>query len=165
MKILDNIIIEAYNIAITYLWKLRKHGMAKKKGNSKNMKFSPMRYETRLRHGAIWVERYSNKHIIRDYRKKFKLSVLDTLSDLYELKVLDKEKYNPLVEAEYKSQNPPKKQRGNKAKEKSKGQHYEVVDPWESEFFYVAGYTSGGVPYGVKWDELDSDLYEDLLKE
>ncbi|OOO00493.1 MAG: hypothetical protein ATN35_01255 [Epulopiscium sp. Nele67-Bin004] len=138
--------------------------MAKKKGKSNNVEFSPMRYETRLRHGAIWVEKYSNKNIIRDYRKKFKLSVLDTLSDLYKLNVLDKEKYNQLVEAEYKSQNPTKKQRGKKAKENSREHEYDMVDPLESEFFWVGGYTSGGAPYGVKWDELDSDLYENLLE-
>ncbi len=129
--------------------------MAKKKRTSNNNRnFSPMRPETRLRHGAIWVEKYSNQHIIRDYRKKFKLSVLETLEDLYKLDVLSEEKYDELVAAEYKNQNPTKKKRGKKAKEIKEKQEYEVVDPWESEFCLVMGYTSNGAPYGIRWDEL-----------
>lgn len=31
-------------------------------------------------------------------------------------------------------------------------------DPWpdsDENFAYIAGYTSGGFPYGVRWDELE----------
>lgn len=35
----------------------------------------------------------------------------------------------------------------------------EMNTPFESDdrFFYIAGYTSGGAPYGVTWEEMEFD--------
>ena len=32
----------------------------------------------------------------------------------------------------------------------------------DDRFFYIAGYTSGGVPYGVTWEEMGLDPWEEL---
>ena len=37
----------------------------------------------------------------------------------------------------------------------------EIMDQ-DDRFFYIAGYTSGGVPYGVTWEEMGLDPWEEL---
>lgn len=32
----------------------------------------------------------------------------------------------------------------------------------DDRFFFIAGYTSGGAPYGVTWEEMDLKPWEDL---
>ena len=32
-------------------------------------------------------------------------------------------------------------------------------------FFYIAGYTSGGAPYGVTWEEMGLEAWQDLEEE
>ena len=34
----------------------------------------------------------------------------------------------------------------------------------DDRFFFIAGYTSGGAPYGVTWEEIDLKPWEDLEK-
>ncbi|WP_290139882.1 hypothetical protein [Allocoprobacillus halotolerans] len=29
-------------------------------------------------------------------------------------------------------------------------------------FYFIAGYISWGVPYGITWEEMDLNLYEDM---
>ena len=32
----------------------------------------------------------------------------------------------------------------------------------DDRFFFIAGYTSGGAPYGVTWEEMEMEPWEDL---
>ena len=32
---------------------------------------------------------------------------------------------------------------------------------WDGEFAFIAGYTEGGAPYGIRWDDADDDLVRD----
>ena len=32
----------------------------------------------------------------------------------------------------------------------------------DDTFYYIAGYTSGGEPYGVTWEEMGLEPYEDI---
>ena len=43
----------------------------------------------------------------------------------------------------------------------TKSHDLETMDQ-DERFFYVAGYTSGGVPYGVTWEEMGLDPWEEL---
>ena len=49
---------------------------------------------------------------------------------------------------------------------KSQKQSTKSIDPeimnQDDCFFYIAGYTSGGVPYGVTWEEMGLDPWEEL---
>ena len=35
----------------------------------------------------------------------------------------------------------------------------------DDTFFYIAGYTSGGAPYGVTWQEMGLERWQDLEEE
>ncbi|MDQ2086148.1 hypothetical protein RBH29_06850 [Herbivorax sp. ANBcel31] len=34
----------------------------------------------------------------------------------------------------------------------------------DDRFYYIAGYTSGGAPYGITWEEMDANFYEDEVE-
>lgn len=48
-----------------------------------------------------------------------------------------------------------------KKKRKSKSKFHEEITQ-NDMFFYIAGYTSGGVPYGVTWEEMGLEPYESI---
>lgn len=127
--------------------------MAKKKRNKpkKNVP-KAMKQETRLKHEALWVHNYSGRHIVRDYRKKFKLSPFETLSDLHELGMLDDTTYIQMQNAEEK--------RLNALKGKKKSKEVTVWEDSDDQFFFIAGYTSNGAAYGTTWEEMGLELYE-----
>lgn len=47
-----------------------------------------------------------------------------------------------------------KKKRGNTA---------EFEDDWQdNDFYFIAGYTSGGAPYGMTWEEMGLEPWQEL---
>lgn len=51
-------------------------------------------------------------------------------------------------------------------KHKSQAQSLKSLDPeivdQDERFFFIAGYTSGGVPYGVTWEEMGLEPWDEL---
>lgn len=55
-----------------------------------------------------------------------------------------------------KTQTPPRKRKKNKREP-------DATEFWQDDrFFFIAGYTSGGAPYGVTWEEMGLEPWEDL---
>lgn len=88
---------------------------------------------------------------MRDYRKKFKLTPFETLSDLYELGVLGDTAYIQMQNAEEKRLNALK---GKKNQKKLLYGNILMTN------FFIAGYTSNGAAYGITWEEMGLELYE-----
>ena len=58
-----------------------------------------------------------------------------------------------------KQKNTPKPPRKRKKKKREPA----ATEPWQDDrFFFIAGYTSGGAPYGVTWEEMGLEPWEDL---
>ena len=55
-----------------------------------------------------------------------------------------------------------KKQRRAKRKKKAKENPVAEEIYQDDRFFFIAGYTSGGAPYGVTWEEMGLNPWEDL---
>lgn len=52
-----------------------------------------------------------------------------------------------------------------KIKKKKKRKKKNVVESYvdqDDTFFFIAGYTSGGAPYGVTWEEMGLELWQEL---
>lgn len=47
-------------------------------------------------------------------------------------------------------------------KEKLAAQEQQPLPEQDDRFFYIAGYTSGGAPYGVTWEEMGLEPWEEL---
>lgn len=133
--------------------------MAKKKKGS-------ARRKARLESGKKWVETYKGKDILKDYSKHYRVKILRAIEEVPLLGIKLDSGYLKKVKEERREN--IKKQRENKKlqirvnkarkerEDKLKSQFYE--DFYSDETFsFIAGYTSGGVPYGIRWDE--KELY------
>ena len=114
------------------------------------------RRETRLRRAAMWLPTYEGTHLVRAYRKKFKLDYTCALNDLEALGVLSPEKLVILRQGEEIRQR-------KKQEEKEARREREFYERWadsDDTFYYIAGYTPGGAPYGITWEEMGLEPYE-----
>lgn len=105
-----------------------------------------------------WLEKYSGKNPIAGYRRWFGV---DLLCALAEIKMLGF-KVPSNLEAQIResvAQEALGRQRrkAKKAEELAKKDAEDecFLSEWESEFAYIAGYTSGGAPYGILKSEVD----------
>jgi hypothetical protein len=101
-----------------------------------------------------WVKQYNGKNIIHGYGKWF---AVDPLCAVIELRMLGVN-ITPEREAQMKASLEARaadKQRKRKAAAQST---YEDLYPDSDDTFaHIAGYTPGGAPYGVTWEELGEE--------
>ena len=112
----------------------------------------------RLRKAAMWLPTYEGAHLVRAYRKKFKLDYTCAFNDLEALGALSPEKLVNLRHGEEIRQR-------KKQEEKEASREQEFSERWADSddiFYFIAGYMSGGVPYGVTWEEMGLEPYETL---
>lgn len=114
--------------------------------------------QQRLQKAKQWLTTYmgSPKHIVRGYRKKFSV---DTNCAVCELQLLGCEFTQEYLDALKRNEELRLKQR---AAEKQKKLEQEFDDRYpdsDDRFFFIAGYTSGGAPYGTTWEEMGMEPY------
>ena len=118
----------------------------------------PERREARLRKARQWALTYEGSHIVRAYRKRFKVDYTCALNDLEAIGALDPEKLAAMRQAEQRRLDQRRRERKAKA---AQALHDRFPDS-DDTFFYIAGYTSGGAPYGVTWAEMGLAPWQDL---
>ncbi len=90
----------------------------------------------------------NDSHIVKAYRKQFHVNKDCAMKELCLLGMLPAEK-----------QKAYEKQLAAKARKRAarKSTAKETLLDQDENFFFIAGYTSGGAPYGVTWDEVDDE--------
>ena len=133
-----------------------------KKGKGKAAK-KAMKFAERKAKAEKWVSEYDGTpyggDIIKAYRKKFAVDRMKAVTELQTLGVsltkeqIDREK--AAVKA-YQDIQRAKKAKRKRLREQHKMQKNDITDYPEQDgrFYYIAGYTSGGAPYGVTWEEM-----------
>ena len=119
--------------------------MAKKKKLTK-----AERKEARLRKGKQWLLTYtgSPKKMNKYYRERFHVDAVTAAKDLQELGVNNtQEQLDQIKQAEEQRLRQRKMERDAK----------ERYEDCEDRFAFIAGYTDGGAPYGVMWEEVGID--------
>lgn len=111
----------------------------------------------RLQAAQAWIPKYDGQHIVRGYRKHFHVDYLQAIRDLKQLGVIDEERYRFLQKNELARIEAVHRKREEQKMEKWLSMHEDQDDT----FFYIAGYTSGGFPYGVTWEEMGLKPWED----
>ncbi len=143
-----------------------------KKGKGKAAK-KAMKFTERKAKAEKWVTEYDGTpyggDIIKAYRKKFAVDRMKAVAELQMLGVsltkeqIDREK--AAVKA-YQDIQRAKKAKRKRLREQRTMQKSNIEDYAEQDgtFYYIAGYTSGGAPYGVTWEEmgLSPDMEEDV---
>lgn len=116
------------------------------------------RHDARIRMARQWFAAYTGtgKHIVHAYRKKFKVDVTTALNDLGEIGALSPEQIAMKRQAEGMRQ----ERLWREKKEKELQAFYDRFPDSDDRFFFIAGYTSGGAPYGVTWQEMGLEPWE-----
>ena len=111
-----------------------------------------LKREQRLQSAKQWLLKYDGRNIVKGYRKHFKVDIMCAIS---ELQMLGCEISQEYIENVKKTIEVEKKKRENK-----KEQDKLVLFPdSDYTFYYIAGYTAGGAPYGVTWEEMGLEPY------
>lgn len=135
----------------------------KKKKKGKAAKRS-LPQSIRLERAKKWLETYSGENVLKDYRKKFATDRMQTLQELQLLGITFTEeqiaKEKRAVEA--RRQQELAKKRKRKLRRQEKKSSYPAHSDQDDQFFFIAGYTSGGAPYGVTWEEMGLNPWESI---
>ena len=100
----------------------------------------------RLASARLWLQTYTGEKVARDYRKYFGV---DWPTAFLELEIL-----GVSIPADYKETVLKTLASIAEAKKQKKPEKLALESPEQDEnFAYIAGYTSGGAPYGITWDE------------
>lgn len=133
-----------------------------KKGKGKAAK-KAMKFAERKIKVEKWVAEYDGTpyggDIIKAYRKKF---AVDRMKAVAELQMLGVSLTEEQIEREkaavraYQNIQRAKKSKRKKSREQKSIQKDNPVfhEDQDDTFYYIAGYTSGGAPYGVTWEEM-----------
>ena len=138
-----------------------------KKGKGKAAK-KAMKFAERKAKAEKWVSEYDGTpyggDIIKAYRKKFAVDCMKAVAELQMLGVsltkeqIDREK--AAVKAYQDIQRDKKAKRKRLREQKRMRKDIPVFHEDQDEtFYYIAGYTSGGAPYGVTWEEMGMSPY------
>ena len=138
-----------------------------KKGKGKAAK-KAMKFAERKAKAEKWVAEYDGTpyggDIIKAYRKKFAVDRMKAVAELQMLGVsltkeqIDREK--AAVKAYQDIQKAKKAKRKRLREQKRMQKDIPVFHEDQDEtFYYIAGYTSGGAPYGVTWEEMGMSPY------
>ena len=127
--------------------------MGKRKNSSSIPWHKRMRRTDRLQVAKQWLPTYIGKSIVRGYARHFAVDSLCAVKELEMLGNQFKPEYIDQLKKTIAGQIEQKQER------KRLNAEEEMVTSFESDdvFCYIAGYTSGGAPYGVTWEEIDSD--------
>ena len=102
----------------------------------------------RLREARAWfaVQGFTDdSHIVKAYRQRFRVDKTCAMRELCLLKVLSPEK-----QAAYEAELNAKRQKRRKAETDSEDP---LSSSQDENFAFIAGYTPGGFPYGITWEE------------
>lgn len=121
-----------------------------KKKKKKNMSLQPrrkrMKRTARLQSARSWLAAYKGKRVVRSYAKWF---AVDRWCAVLELRMLGVDIDPAQASAIEASTKKPKRAKPVPDPTEVQGGY---GTEWDENFSYIAGFTSGGAPFGVPWD-------------
>lgn len=125
--------------------------MAKRKTKNLGPRRKRMKRPARLQSASSWIPTYKGKNLVHGYMKWY---AVDEICALTELKLLGVDiPDSHLEQLKKKAEN--KAFHRKKQKEKQKLEDLKsLYEDSDDTFYFIAGYTAGGFPYGVTWEEI-----------
>ena len=109
----------------------------------------------RLKEARKWWKEQGftdDSHFLSAYRRQFNVDKVCAMRELVLMGVLSPEKQKEYKEQLAARDRKNAEKRARRDAKKSAGEI--AYEPWQEEnFFFIAGYTSGGAPYGITWEE------------
>ena len=131
--------------------------MGKKKGKpSLPPRRKRMKRQARLQSARAWLEQYQGEKVAAAYRKRYGVDWACTFKELEMLGVeLDPEYVKSVlqtVEGQAEAQ--------QRKKAQQEGDLEAGLIEQDENFAFIVGYTPGGAPYGITWEEWEALDYE-----
>jgi hypothetical protein len=117
--------------------------------NNRTPKRTRMQRRSRLQSAKHWISTYSGENIVKGYQKWFSVDLGCAIKELRMLGVKLDEQY---VLQALKSHKQAIESRQQKKSEKKQTLDDLSLDS-DEHYNFIAGYTSGGFPYGITWEE------------
>jgi len=125
--------------------------LAKKKRKHNNTpKRKRFNRRQRLDSAKHWLSTFEGGNIAKAYRKHYGIDWITAFIELEMLGMKIDPKYAEKVLESVRGQTEARKR---KRLLKSKDEEQTLEDYQDENYAYIVGYTSGGVPYGVTWEE------------
>jgi hypothetical protein len=100
----------------------------------------------RLEAARLWLQSYAGTKVVRDYRRYFGVDFPTAIKELEILGVS--------ISADYKAAVLKTIAEQAATREQKKAEKLARENPDQDDTFaFIAGYTSGGAPYGITWEE------------
>lgn len=113
----------------------------------------------RLKEARKWYPEQhftGDSHIVKAYRKRFNVDKDCAMRELCMLGMLPTEKQKSYQEQlDAKARKRAEKREARKAARDAMTHETDMFR--DENFYYIAGYTSGGAPYGITWEEARRD--------
>ena len=129
----------------------RKKTLERRKRRREQRKKQPVvpKRPERMRQAKQSLGLFQGENPIQTYRKKFRVDVFTAVRELGELGIITPE------QASIEQQKEELRIRRLWQKRNDQGMSiYEQFPNSDDRFFFIMGYTSGGAPYGVTWEEM-----------
>lgn len=127
--------------------------MGKRKNSSSVPRHKRLARPARLQAAKNWLPSHTGKNIVRGYAKHFAVDLLCAVKELEMLGYHFSPKYIEQLKNSIEDRIRQRKERKRINRDKEIAMLFESDD----RFFYIAGYTSGGAPYGVTLEEMKFD--------
>ncbi len=108
-----------------------------------------MKRQGRLSSAPSWMKQYNGKNLVKGYAKHFGVDKRCAVVELQMLGVEIDKSYIAELERSMRAREEAKRRR------KEKRDLEETVSSSDETFAFIAGYTSGGAPYGLTWKEME----------
>lgn len=135
-------------------------------GRKKNGTTKTQRKEIRLQKARQWILTYNGtpKHMAKHYRKRFHVDITTAVRDLQDIGVEFTQEYLDAVK-----RSEEERIRQKRLEKERKVQHEQdfLYEDSDDVYAFIAGYTGGGVPYGITLEELGLEpyaSYEELME-
>ena len=125
-------------------------------GAKKKTLTKEQRREKRLNRARKWIQTYNGTHVVRGYHRHFKLDITTAINDMEAIGAITPEQAAAFRAAEAVRIEQVRKKR----EERKKQDFFDLHPDSDDRFYYIAGYTSGGVPFGVTWEEMGLQPWE-----
>lgn len=116
-------------------------------------------WEKRLPKARQWIQSYTGEHVVKAYKKRFGV---DQICAMTELKMLGVPLDEGYVKRATEAERVRVEQNRRKKEERHEKEFWEKHANQDNRFFFIAGYTSGGAPYGVTWEEMGLEPWGEL---
>ncbi|MDP4147033.1 MAG: hypothetical protein Q8936_21595 [Bacillota bacterium] len=134
--------------------------MRKRKKKSNIPRHKRMKRDSRLQAAKSWMDKYNGKNIVHGYSNHFGVSKLHAVKELQLLGINISLDYIEQLKRSEEELRKAKMARKYKMKQYNEGKTELESD---ERFYYIAGYTKGGSPYGLTWEEMELDLTNDYI--